>query len=340
MKSKMSNRTIPLFVPYWDEKEKNAVLDVLNGDYILEHKKTREFEEKFASFVGARYCILCTSGTIALYLAIKAKAKQLIGTVSIPDLVGNFAGSALIMAGITPDLTDVGKNGSLKKQITNAITVHNNGRLGIVDMIEDCCQIQIHHTKNKVSCYSFASTKHITLGAQGGAVCCDDRETFDMLTRLKDHGRTDRQNLRAPSDNYEHWGSNFKMTEIQSAFGLVQLQKLPKRMDRLHEIYSHYKDELKNHVEFFDEEPKWYCDILVKEPERLVEFLNKNGIMARRFHKPTHKHPLYNQWQTEKDEWYKNAISIYERGVFLPSTTNLQDGEINYIILKIKEFYR
>ena len=63
---------IPQFIPYWDESEKKAVRKVLEHDYLNEHKTVREFEKRFSEFVGAKYCITCTSGTTAIYLALKS----------------------------------------------------------------------------------------------------------------------------------------------------------------------------------------------------------------------------------------------------------------------------
>ena len=63
---------IPQFIPYWDESEKKAVAKILDRDYLNEYKTVREFEKKFSEFVGAKYCITCTSGTTALYLALKS----------------------------------------------------------------------------------------------------------------------------------------------------------------------------------------------------------------------------------------------------------------------------
>ena len=121
-----------------------------------------------------------------------------------------------------------------------------------IKLIEDCAQAISHHTKNCISCYSFASTKHITTRGQGGAVCCDSKKEFDLLSRLKDLGRSVRQNLKPMSDHFQYWGFNSKFTEIQAAFGLAQLKKLPNRLRRLHKIYTIIKDELKTeNVSFF-----------------------------------------------------------------------------------------
>lgn len=332
---------IPQFVPYWDNKEQEYVLKILGSNYLNEHKTVREFEKKFAEFVGARFCVTVTSGTTALYLALMSNyQKQLPSKISVPNYAGIFVANACKQSGINPSLIDVGKNGSLSKTDGDSFVVHSNGRLGAVQLLEDCAQAISHHTKNRISCYSFASTKHLTTGGQGGAICCDDEEIFDKLTRLKDLGRNDRQNLKPMSDNFEFWGINSKFTEMQAAFGLAQLEKLPKRLSRLKEMHKIYNDELKNckTIRFFEEEPKWYIDILVKEPEKAVTALKNHNIQARRFYKPLHMQPLYRLSSDSVDE-FENSIDLYNRGLWLPSTTNLTDEQILYICKKIREIF-
>ena len=200
----MKQKFIPQFIPYWDETEIKAVEKILHSDYLNEYKTVREFEKKFSEFVGAKYCITCTSGTTALYIGLMALLeKKSFKSIYIPDYAGIFTAYASVQTGLKPILADVEKNGSLKLGDQPKFTVHSNGRLGKPLDIEDCAQAISHHTKNCISCYSFASTKHITTAGQGGAVCCDDKKTFDILSRLKDLGRNDRQKLKPMSDDFE-----------------------------------------------------------------------------------------------------------------------------------------
>ena len=257
-------KVIPHFVPYWGRDEIDAVAGILeNSDYLNEHKTVRSFESSFARYVGAKYCVVVPSGTTALYCAINALNLQEEESVSIPTHDGIFAFNALLAAGGSPAVCDVDSRGLLDAGPTegyesdrSAIMVHSNGRISSdVPLLEDCSQATFHHTRDRVSTYSFASTKHITTGGQGGAVCCDDADTFDALTRIKDHGRNDRQLLKPMSDSYDTWGMNFKMTEIQAAFGLAQLRGIDWRRRRFREICSIYRDLLGNSVTFDEDEP-------------------------------------------------------------------------------------
>lgn len=324
---------IPHFVPYWTDEERINVMKVLDSDYLNEYKTVRQFEKEFAEYVGARYCVTVTSGTIALYLAVLcSKTDQCI----IPDHDGIFALNASIAARRLNVIYDVDKHGCLDydEETNEPIMVHANGRISEkVVNIEDCSQATFHHTKGKISTYSLASTKHITSGGQGGAICCDDEEIFDLLSRFKDHGRNDRQNLKPMSDNFEKWGLNFKFLEIQAAFALAQLRSLPNRMRRFDEICSIYYDMFSNYdgIKFDTEKrPKWYVDIHVDDPQKLKELLHSDGIGTRRFPKPLHMQPI-----AESTAWrgsqFDNSISRYSTGLYLPSTTNLTDEEVKRI---------
>ena len=330
---------IPQFIPYWGEEEKKAMMDVMDSGFINEGKVVRRFEKEFARYVGAKYCTLVTSGSIALYMALIAVQERVmdIWNPTIPTYQGIFIAHALKQCDYTPILYDVDEIGTLPKLSKNVfpIQVHSNGRIGSSTLIEDCCQATFHHTYETVSCYSFAPTKHMTMG-QGGAICCDSKDIFEELTKIKDHGRTDRLEGNPPKDVFKFWGTNFKMTDFQAGFGLEQLKKLPKRYDRLHEIYSIYKDELTTlPIDFMEEEPKWFIDIYVDSPDSLIEHMGKDEIIAKRLHKPVHMQPEFES----DNETCPIAEGLYRTGVFLPSSTNLDDASILTVCDSIKEFF-
>ena len=240
-----------------------------------------------------------TSGTAALYCAACAAFPEASGggrgAVLVPSHDGIFAFNAATAAGARPVVCDVDGRGLLSEPAgggaggAQSIVVHANGRVSdAVRLVEDCAQAIDHHTSGKISTYSFASTKHLTTGGQGGAVCCDDDETFDLLARIKDHGRSDRQHLRPMSDNYDRWGMNFKMTEMQAAFGLAQLRTLRGRTRRFGEMCRMYRDLLGGLVGFDDIEPRWYVDVFTPHALHVKESLRAVGIHCRAYPRPLH----------------------------------------------------
>ena len=362
--------TLPQFVPYWGQDEIDAVARVLSeSDYLNEHATVREFEREFAKFVGARHCAAVTSGTAALYCASCvafpgggdedcAPAGGPSGSggpgaedagrgrrVLVPSHDGIFAFNAARASGARPVVCDVDGRGLLLEPAgrggpnAQSIMVHANGRVsGGVRTVEDCAQAIGHHTRGKISTYSFASTKHITTGGQGGAVCCDDDETFDRIVRIKDHGRNDRQSLRPMSDNYDEWGVNFKLTEMQAAFGLAQLRMLPGRMRRLGEMYHMYRDLLEGAVGFDEDEPRWYVDVFTPRAARIRDDLRAEGIHCRAYPKPLHLQGVAAKHAYAAfDGAFANAERRHRTGLYLPSTTNMTDGDVHMVADAVKK---
>lgn len=329
------------FIPYWGDDEHTAVTDVLDhSDYLNEHETVRRFEREFADCVGAKYCAAVTSGTAALYIASCVAFKNIDANVNVPSHDGIFALNALIAAGINPSVVDIDESGLLDASTydNESIVVHANGRISKnVGRVEDCAQAITHHTQDSISTYSFASTKHITTAGQGGAICCDSKDDFEKIVRLKDHGRTDRQFLKPMSDDYGQWGLNFKMTEIQAAFGLVQLQDLPRRLSRLSEMYCTYKEMLDGPVEFDVVPPGWYVDMFVDKSSRIIQHLKeKLNVHCRTYPKPLHMQGVAKPY-VSVDQSFENAESRYSRGVYLPSTTNLKDSDVSRIARGVLE---
>ena len=322
---------IPQFVPHWGLAENEAVYAILENDgYLNEHHTVRKFEKAFADMVGAKYCAVVTSGTAALYCSIKAAG--LSGIISVPSHDGIFAYNALRAAGCTPIIRDVDDSGLLGKCDGPRIIVHANGRISsMVDTIEDCSQAITHHTRGAISTYSFASTKHITTAGQGGAICCDDPEIFDRLVRIKDHGRNDRQSLKRMSDTHDEWGMNFKMTEIQAAFGLAQLNGLAKRLKAFHNMCRIYREVLGG-VVLFDSEPGWYVDIFTPHAASMCNTLRRRGIECRPYPRPLHMQGVA---EPHIHGLYPNAERRHHTGLYLPSTTNMPDDDINHIASEV-----
>lgn len=355
---------IPQFVPYWGRGEIDAVARVLSeSDYLNEHETVREFEREFAKFVGARHCAAVTSGTAALYCAscvafpesdsgrreqggVPGPAPEAPGRgrVLVPSHDGIFAFNAAVASGARPVVCDVDGRGLLSEpdglgeEGAQSIVVHANGRIsGGVRAVEDCAQAIDHHTPGRISTYSFASTKHLTTGGQGGAVCCDDDEAFDRIVRIKDHGRNDRQSLRPMSDNYDEWGVNFKLTEMQAAFGLAQLRSLPGRMRRFREMYRMYRDLLGGTVGFGDGEPRWYADIFTPRAARIRDALRAGGIHCRAYPRPLHLQGVAARHaHSAAGGAFAGAERRHREGLYLPSTTNMSDGDVHRVADAVK----
>lgn len=353
--------------PTYGSEEKEAVIEYLNsGGWIMEFKKTREFEKMICDYTKAKYCSVVSNGTISLFVALFALSIKKGDEVIVPAYTMVATPNAVKLCGADPILVDINR-GSLcininevKKKLTKKtkaiIHVSINGRAGELDslvdfckknniyLIEDAAQSFGSFFKGKhlgtygiIGCFSFSVPKIITTG-QGGALITDDEELYKKICKIKDFGR-----ISSGVDIHDDWGWNFKFTDLQAVFGIEQLKKIDERTSRKKEIYSLYKNDLSNlkKVTFIETDLKevspWFIDILVDDSKKLSAYLKENGIGTRPFYPPINDQLIYkndsnNDFPVTKDVTYK--------GLWLPSFVSLSDNQIHYICTKIKEFYR
>src|SRR3989344_1270245 len=146
----MEKRFINQMEPWYGKEEKNAILKCLNyGGWLMEFKKTEEFEKMICEYTGARYCSIVSNGTISLFLALKALGIKKGDEVIVPDYTMIATPNAVIMAGAKPVFVDVDDSLCLntelvKKAITPktkaVIHVSINGRAGDLNKLKKLCK--------------------------------------------------------------------------------------------------------------------------------------------------------------------------------------------------------
>ncbi len=366
-------KSIPQFQPYFDHTEEDEVRKVLGSGWLIEHNATREFERSWATRTGSKYAIATTSGSVALWLPLKAAGVGPGDEVIVPDLTFAADANAVLMCGATPVFADVDTRGtisppSVKAKITRKtkaiIIVHLDGRAAhpsLFDLkkdyfvIEDCAQsmetyydsrMENHpgnssHVGNygHVGCYSLATSKHVTSG-QGGVITTNDYDLYERIFRLKDHGRFERVTLKPVEDYFDHPGFNFKFTDLAAAIGLAQMRKWEFRMRRIWEIYRLYQEQLPRDlfIDRTDKETPWYVDIYPTNPEGVKTALAAEGIETRRMYRPLHTQPLYRDdlKHGSQNSRFSSSEWFYAHGLFLPSTTNLSDDEVIRVSQEIR----
>ncbi|CAD5951677.1 GDP-perosamine synthase [Planktothrix tepida] len=366
----MSKPKIIQIEPWIDESELVQLKRVIESTYLTEHKITQEFEEGIKSLTGAKYAIATSNGTTALYCGLKALGIGFGDEVLVPDLTFVASSNAIIMTGATPIFCDIEKDNlgidireaeALITERTKAIMpVHLYGQSADMEkiiefatrhhlkVIEDAAQsigVQFkgEHIglRGDVSAISFYGNKTITCG-EGGIILTNSDIIAQSCRRLKNHGRDHRGTFV-----HEHIGFNFSITEMQSAIGVAQLQKLPAIIQRKQEIYDRYVAGLKDIPELqimpIDsrcEPVHWFTSCYTNQRAELADYLAENGIQTRRFFCPLHLQPCYqNQEWMNPERNYPISAQAYERGISLPSSYGLKPEEQNYVIEKIREFY-
>lgn len=364
----MTQKHIIWWKPSVGERESGLINEVLTSGFINDGEYTTAFEKKFAETVGTKHAIAVTSGTTALFLAMKALGVGHGDEVIVPVLTFIATANAVSLCGATPVFVDVDlETGTIdSSQIELAITertkaivpVHVSGRAadmatiqalaqkhGLV-VIEDAAEALLSKYQGKnlgtignAGCFSFSPNKTITTG-QGGMVVTDDDEIEIALRELKDQGRYARGTGGA--DIHRVLGYNFKFSNILAAVGLAQLEQLPHRVARMKEINQIYQKQLADvpQVTLFpcDLEhgatPQW-TDILVDDRDVLDNALRAKGVDCRRFWFPICTQAPYKQ----PIESFPNAESVSRRALWVPSCFSILNQEILQTAEYIKEFY-
>ncbi|MDN5104889.1 DegT/DnrJ/EryC1/StrS aminotransferase family protein [Aliarcobacter butzleri] len=353
--------------PWFGEEEKKAICEYMDENgFITEFKRTEKFEQMLAEYTGAKHCIVVNNGTISLTLAAMAVGVEAGDEVIVPNYTMIATPNSVKMFGANPIFVDVEPETlcldieKVKSAITPKtkaiILVSSNGRYpksGIkafedlckeknIILIEDSAQsLGSFYTDGRhigtaglVGSFSFSAPKIISTG-QGGAVITNDDEVARKLRRLKDFGRSGGGN-----DIHDSIGYNFKFTELQACIGIEQMKKLQPRVERKKEIFKLYTELLKDvkEVKFFEQDlsctTPWFYDTVVEDREELQKFLKENNIGTRVMYGPINKQVAYN---VEGEHKISNMIG--QKGLWLPSTTQLSDEQIKYICSKIAEFY-
>jgi len=192
-----------------------------------------------------------------------------------------------------------------------------------------------HGTFALAGSFSFSAPKVISTG-QGGAIITDDEGMAYRVKRLKDFGRGGGGN-----DIHDSIGYNFKYTEMQAVIGIEQMKKLQWRVDRKKEILKLYKNSLSDIIEvkFFDQDLEfttpWFIDIFAESRGELMKFLKENNVGTRVMYPPINKQVAYN---IEGNHPVSNLVG--EKGLWLPSASQLTNDQIELICQKIIQFYQ
>lgn len=364
----MTIKKINQMEPWIGEEEKRAMAEYLDsGGWLTEFKKTREFEQMIVDYTGSKYASVVNNGTVSLFIALTALGIKKGDEVIVPDYTMIASANTVILAGAEPVLVDINpKNLCLNVDLAEkAITpktraimlVTINGRYPEMErfvdlahkynlfLVEDAAQSLGSRYKEKhlgtfgeIGSFSFSTPKIITTG-QGGALVTDDEKLYQKILKVKDFGRT-----KSGVDYHETMGYNFKFTDLQAVIGIEQMKKLEWRTQRKKEIYKFYRDLLKDvkGVGFIDtnleDTSPWFIDILVNHDKRdvLASFLNEKGIGTRPFYPAIHTQPPYSYIRGD----FPNSKSVSKRGLWLPSSSFLNDEDIKYICQNIRDFFR
>ena len=362
--------------PNIGKKELEYVTDCVKSGWISSiGPKVREFEEKFANWCGCKYGVSTTSGTTSLHLAVAALDIKNGDEVIIPTFTMVATCNAVLYQGGRPILVDATPDtwcmntDKIQEKITPKtkaiIPVHIYGHSCDIDaiwelaedynlyVIEDAAEaIGTGYKGAKagcigdVGCFSFYANKLITCG-EGGMLITHDEDIAKKARILMNHGFSP-----PPQPHFLHnyVGFNFRMTSLQAAVGLAQMERIDDFLETKRRNAGLYTSMLKDipGLTLPVEKPWcrssfWMYGILVDEKEfgisrdELQKKLEEKGIETRIFFRNMHNQPAYQKMGLFRDGKYPVADMLEERGAYLPSGTKLTEEEIKYVCNAIRE---
>lgn len=331
-----------------------------SGEYIS------KFEGGFASYCGVKHGVAVSNGTVALHLALVSLGVGPGDEVIVPDLTFAATINAVIHAGATPVIVDIESESWCidPNEIALAITdktkaiipVHLFGQPCDMDaimtlarkhglfVIEDCAQSHGAEYKGQkvgsfgdISCFSFFGNKVITTG-EGGMCLTNDARLNEKMRVLRDHGMS-------KSKRYWHEviGFNYRMTNLQAAIGLAQLERIDDILENRRVYEQSYKKLFANKEVSFQADLAdrkritWLVSLLFnKSPEELTHYtqmLKEAGLDVRPFFYPLSEMPIYQKYCSKP---CPIAHEISKKGLNFPTYESLKDvHEIERIIVEL-----
>ena len=366
-----AKKFIPVASPALIGNEKKYVLDCLKTNWISSTGKyVNLFERKFSEYIGVKHAITCSNGTVALHLALLALDIKNGDEVMCPTLTYIATANSILYVGAKPIFVDCQQDtwnidpdkieGKITKKTKAIIVVHLYGnacdmeaiikiakRHGLY-IIEDSAEAlgskylpadrqgkeKMCGSFGDIATFSFFGNKVITSG-EGGMVVTNNDELAKKVALLKNQGM---------DTNKRYWhpvlGYNYRLTNVQSAIGLAQLENVKKFIAKRRQIakmYSHYLKNIEGITlpteKDYTFHSYWmYCILIEKEygvdRDRLMGLLEKQGIQTRPFFYPIHTMPAY---QSLHHYGLDVSKEISRKGINLPTFYNLGEDQIKYI---------
>lgn len=360
--------------PWITQKEIDCVTDaVTNAWYDNAGIYVKKFEESFANYVERKYAIALPSCTSAIHLALLSLGITRGDEVIVPDITWIASSAPITYVGAIPVFADIDKDtwcissNSFEDLITDrtkaVIPVDLYGNMSDMDkitkiaknnniyMIEDAAEAIGSEYKNKkagsfgdVSVFSFHGTKTLTTG-EGGMLVTDDRHIYERCLFLSNHCKDSQSDKLFWNTEI---GYKYKMTDMQAALGLAQLERIEELVAKKRQIFEWYKEELsgltKNGIiilntELYNTKNSYWMPTMIINPElnitkeMIIKPMRNKNVDCRPFFYPLSSLPAYNNLKNiEKYRKYnKNSYEISPYGTNLPSNMNINVYNVKYI---------
>ena len=352
--------------PSITKKEISYVTDaVTNGWNDQWNKYITKLETQFSDYIGVKHAISTTSCTGAMHLALKGLGIGEGDEVIVPETTWIATAAAVTYVGAKPIFVDIERDSwcidpnALKKSISSktkaVMPVHIYGGCARMDeitniskennlyVVEDAAPSLGGEFKKKkigsfgdASAFSFQGAKVMTTG-EGGIFLTDNSELFKKISNIADQGRSYTRTLWN-----DQIGLKYKMSNIQAALGLAQLERLDELIDKKRQIFSWYYHNLKNVegilLNYERDECKntfWMTTMVMEKDfgisrDQFIKKLKEWNVDSRPVFYPLSSMDMFETVNNKNAQWFS------ERGINLPSGHNRTEEDINYICDVIK----
>ncbi len=367
---------IPVSGPWITEREIAYVTDAVTNAWYSSHAMYHErFERAFAGYLGVRHAVSLPSCTSGLHLALAALGVGPGDEVIVPDVTWIASSAPIHYVGATPVFADIDRSSwclsatsfaeliTPKTKAVIPVDLYGNmpdlaaieaiARERGIAVIEDAAEAHGSEQGGRkagsfgdVGVFSFHGSKTMTTG-EGGMLVTNRTDLFDRVSCLRDHGR-------APGDRffYNHEVAfKYKMSSMQAALGLAQLERIDELVARKRKIFEWYRERLGNHpaITLNAEAPGtkntyWMVtaifDRKLEIPKlRWLELMSERGIDCRPFFHPLSSIPAYRGTPQAELAAARNVVS-YELspwGINLPSGLNLDEAKVDRVCRAVRE---
>ncbi len=374
---------------YLDEKDVQAVVEVLHSDYLTCGPRITELEQKLCELTGAKYAVVCSNDTAALHIACMAAGVSAGDEVITTPITFLASANCALYCGAKPVFADIDEEtyNIDPKEIEKAMTpktkavvaVDYTGQVVDLDTIMETCHKQnvvvIEDAAHSIgtlykgrpigsiadmTTFSFHPVKTVTAG-EGGAVLTDNEEYYKKLLLYRSHGMT-RDQAQMTKESEGGWyyqmidlGYNYRMTDMQAALLISQLEKLPMFSKRRKEIVARYNEafsripELTLQQELEGSDSTRHLYILRIKPEKLridrrgfFDALAAENIMCNVHYIPIYLQPYYQEMGYPKG-LCPRAEKLYSEMMSLPLYYAMTDQDVEDVITavqKIVDYYK
>ena len=365
---------IPLSRPDITERDKQAVIAVLDSNYLSLGPKLKEFEQKMAAYAGTKYAVACNSGTSGLHMIVAALGIKDGDEVITTPFSFISSSNCMLFERAKPVFVDIDEKtynidtAQIEAKITERtkailpvhifgqpVNMHNIRRIALkhgLYIIEDACEAigaewngEKTGTMSDAGVFAFYPNKQMTTG-EGGIVVTNNENLAKLCYSLRNQGRgIDTQWLY-----HIRLGYNYRMSDISAALGIAQLERIDEIIATRQRVADFYMEKLKDIegviLPTIDKSVKmsWFVFVIRFEPwidrNLAMELLLERGIGCRPYFTAIHLQPFYREMFGYKEGDFPATEHVASGTLAIPFFNNITEEQVEIVVDEIKRVIR